>query len=637
MGFVLTSDFLPVWILALPLLSFVVSLCITKRYAWAVSFIAPFCLFISASLSVFVFFTAPDVSLHTTWLVLGDIDLSVGIQLSALSRLMLVIVTVVSFMAHVYSIGYMAGDLRIRQYFAMLGFFTFTMLALVLADNLLLLFVFWELVGFASYLLIAHWYEKPAAAQAAKKAFLFNRIGDAAFLVGIMLVWANTQTLSIDSFALAEGTSSWQTAAGICIFCGVIGKSAQLPLFSWLPDAMEGPTPVSALLHAATMVAAGIFVLIRLFPFFTEGALIVITLTGILTALFAAVCALHQFDLKKILAYSTISQLGLMVTAVGVGAEDAALLHLFTHAFFKAALFLAAGAVIHSMLHHQQQTKEQIDVQDIRNLGGLRKSMPVTFLVFCMSGASLAGIPLFSGFLSKDSIFTAAFAWTNEPFSWKWLVVIVLFVVSFLTVLYTFRMIWFTFFQKKNPVDVRESPVIMQLPMVVLACASLWLLISNNPVYVSGWFANSFMGIEHNSLISGISTGWIVLSLCFAYLFYSKKTIPTAIPAFTSGLNIDTLYEKSIGSLVIGLSKQSIIIDRKWIDGALHLIAYMHVGFARIIAWLDTNVIDGTVNLMARIAGWVGSFTRSFQGGKIQRYIFWAVIALIISLFFALI
>jgi NADH-quinone oxidoreductase subunit L len=268
----------------------------------------------------------------------------------------------------------LAGDPAFRQYFAMLGFFTFSMLGVVVADNLLFVFIFWELVGFSSYMLIGHWKEKPEAADAAKRAFLFNRVGDIGFLIGLMILWTHAGSFNITDLASFSGENTWMTAASLCIFCGAIGKSAQFPLFSWLPDAMEGPTPVSALIHAATMVAAGIFLLARIDFLFTPAALNVVVITGTLTALAGALSALVQHDIKKILAYSTISQLGLMVVALGAGAPEAAMLHLFTHAFFKACLFLAAGAVIHSLHQAQHKSHLSLDVQDIRNLGGLTET-----------------------------------------------------------------------------------------------------------------------------------------------------------------------------------------------------------------------------------------------------------------------
>ena len=307
------------------------------------SIAAPFLLLISALSSLVVFFSIQDelpYQFVTTWFVIGGHTFSAGVFVNILSATMLLVVTFISFLVHVYSIGYMAGDASLRKYFAMLGLFTFSMLAIVLADNLLLLFVGWELVGFSSYMLIGHWKEKPEAARAAKKAFILNRIGDAGFLVGLMILWTNHGSFDISGVSSMEHFSSWQTAASLCLFCGVIGKSAQFPLLTWLPDAMEGPTPVSALIHAATMVAAGVYLMIRIFPFFTPTTLDVVSVIGIITALVGACAALGQYDIKKILAYSTISQLGLMVTAVGLQRPMQHLsIYLRTH-FSKHVFFL---------------------------------------------------------------------------------------------------------------------------------------------------------------------------------------------------------------------------------------------------------------------------------------------------------
>ena len=292
--------------------------------------------------------------------------------------IMVVVVSFVSFFVHVYSIGYMANDSALPRYFALLGFFTFAMLGLVMSGNLLVAFCFWELVGFGSYRLIGHWHEKLSAAKASTKSFIINRLGDLGFLIGMMILWSWTGNLEISTFDFSGVPTFWMTAAGICIFMGVIGKSAQFPLFHWLPDAMEGPTPVSALIHAATMVAAGVFLLIRIAVLFNADALIVISIIGAITTILGALGALFQFDIKKILAYSTISQLGFMVMAIGAGAAQGGFMHLLHHAFFKAGLFLGAGAIIHAMHQAYHYNAVPVDVQDIRNLGGLRKKLPTT-------------------------------------------------------------------------------------------------------------------------------------------------------------------------------------------------------------------------------------------------------------------
>lgn len=622
--------------LIIPLVSFLLSFTIPERYSWVVSITASALIFTSAIISISLLLSAENILIETSWFRIGSFTVNLQLTLDAVARLMLVVVTIVSFLIHLYSVGYMAGDPGIKRYFAMLGFFTFSMLGIVVAGHLILLFMFWELVGFASYMLIGHWMEKPAAAKAAQKAFLFNRIGDAIFLVGIILLWVHQQN---------PQDVNWQTVGVLCIFGGVIGKSAQLPLFSWLPDAMEGPTPVSALLHAATMVAAGIFLMIRISPLLTETSLLVITITGSITALFGALCALNQVDLKKILVYSTISQLGLMVTAVGLGAKDAALLHLFTHAFFKAGLFLAAGSVIHALTHAQLQSQNKFDAQDIRNLGGLRKKLPFTFLTFCIAGASLAGIPFFSGFLSKDSILAAtvfkasAIAWDSGVFSIEWVFVATLLIVSFITVLYTSRMIWFIFFgtESKITTPISEAPWVMRIPMLLLALTSCWFIVSVNPFDPSGWFTHEFYGITHSNLITLISALLILAALAVSWFIYSRRSVPKYIPFIQKGFHLDALYERIFGILILKLASISEITDRKWINGIIHVTAYTQVVIAHGIAWFDRYIIDGLVNTGARLTKSVGSLTRSFQGGKVQLYIFWAVAGLIIFLIFALI
>lgn len=622
--------------LCVPLLSCIVSLIIPERISWLVSITAPFMLLITAVASAIIFFAVNESSpylVHATWFSVGERSFTAGLFINSLSATMLLVVTVVSLLVHVYSVGYMADDHRVRHYFAMLGLFTFSMLCIVVADNILVLFVGWELVGFSSYMLIGHWKDKIEAARAAKKAFVLNRIGDAGFLVGLMIIWANTGTFSIEELTVITEPFGWRTAATLCLFCGVAGKSAQLPLLNWLPDAMEGPTPVSALIHAATMVAAGVYLMIRVFPLFTPAALDVVAVVGILTALIGAFSALGQFDIKRILAYSTISQLGLMVAALGAGHPDAAFLHLFTHAFFKACLFLAAGSIIHALHHAQHQAHSHFDVQDIRNLGGLRKKLPTVFTVFVVAGSSLAGVPFLSGFLSKDAILTGLVGWTGDGFTWKWLVVAGAFVVSFITVLYTLRMIWGIFFAEENrtrDLTIVEPPVVMQAPILILATASLWIIVSWNPFVNSRWIDPN---LEHSWTITFLSIAWVALAASFG-MKIRDKSIENNI--LTDGFYIDKLYTALIKRFVFPTSRATAKADVKWIDGFIHSTAYAQVIFAHVIGWFDRAVVDGTVNAMASAARGVGSITRSFQGGKIQLYIFWSVFTIIIFLIWKL-
>jgi NADH-quinone oxidoreductase subunit L len=621
-------------VLLLPLGSFILSLLTSERYSWIVSLQTSVLLLISTIVSFYLLsiqWNEAPVSFDLTWFTIGKTALSASLLLTNTSLLMLTAVTLISFLVHVYSIGYMAGDSGIKRYFSMLGFFTFSMLGIVLADNLLLLFIFWELVGFSSYLLIGHWREKPEAAKAAHKAFLINRIGDVGFLTGLMIIWAHTGSLSVPDILQSATGHSWQTAASLCIFCGVIGKSAQFPLFSWLPDAMEGPTPVSALIHAATMVAAGVYLLIRIFPLFTPSALVVVASVGMITAFLGALTALYQYDIKKILAYSTISQLGLMVMALGMGVKDAALLHLFTHAFFKACLFLSAGSVIHAL--HHAQARMHADVQDIRIMGGLRKKLPVTFITFLVSGASLAGIPFFSGFLSKEAIVTAVWM-NNTAFSWGMLSALL--AVSFLTVLYTFRLIWFVFMgEERHPLSDRiiESPMVMRAPLVLLAALSLWFVVSWNPFDFTGWLLSPDKHV-HVSWITVVTVLWISSAgILGYYLFRAAKFRYNRI--LENSFFIDSFTQHFVTKWVLKSASVTASIDRR-IDRVIHGSAYAQVTLAHVTAWFDSFILDGIVNGMAGLSRWIGSVTRSFQGGKIQVYIFWSLLSIIIFLIWTL-
>jgi NADH-quinone oxidoreductase subunit L len=547
---------------------------------------------------------------------------------------MLMVVTGISFLVHLYSLGYMAGDAASKRYFGMLGLFTFSMLGIVVSDNLLLIFIFWELVGFSSYMLIGHWNHRLEAAMAARKAFIFNRIGDAGFLVGLMILWAHNGTFSLLDLAAPPGP--WHTIASLCLFCGVIGKSAQFPLFTWLPDAMEGPTPVSALIHAATMVAAGIFLLARVQLLLSPPALLVIASVGIVTSLLAALSATVQTDIKKILAYSTVSQLGLMITAAGAGAPEAAMLHLFTHAFFKACLFLCAGSIIHALHQAQHHQHVHFDVQDIRNLGGLRKKLPFTFIAMVLSGSALAGIPMFSGFLSKEAIFTALNTWRGDHFNLRWIIFLIAFLVTALTVLYTFRLISRIFLGEEkmtSQLSVAEPPVIMRAPVGLLALFSLWFVASWNPFDFSGWLMPE---VNHSYALTWFSVGWIFFFLAVAFILFRRNVNP-ASPFLKESYYLDSLYNTTLGKPVLVLANATNKVDRNVIDRMIHATAYLHVLISHLTAWFDRAIIDGIANGVAYLAKLVGSFTRSFQGGKIQLYVFWTAFTIIIFLIWSLI
>ena len=618
-----------------PLISALVAWIVSSKYSWVLSLTSITLLFASTLASFILLFNAwSEESYHFSfrWFEINDYHVSAGILLNHLSILMVVVVSTISFLVHVYSSGYMAGDNSIRRYFAMLGFFTFSMLGVVLADNLLLIFVFWELVGFSSYLLIGHWMELPEAGRAAKKAFIMNRVADLGFIVGLMIVYSQTSTLQLD-FLQSPGTFNWRTAASLCFFFGIMGKSAQFPLITWLPDAMVGPTPVSALIHAATMVAAGVFLLARIFSLFTLDSLAVVALIGTATSLLGACGALVQHDIKKILAYSTVSQLGLMMIAMGVGAKDSAILHLFTHAFFKAGLFLAAGSVIHALLQ-AQGPRNYFDVHDIRNLGGLRKSLPVTFLIFLLCGASLSGIPFFSGFQSKDSIISASIEWAGNSFSWRWMIVGMLFIVSFLTICYTFRLIWFVFihpskFIREKNLIIHEAPVVMRLPMILLALCSLWWTVSINPFSFSGWWMNT---TESHS-ITILSALWVILGTTAAYFYFRSRTADTPernfSNAFQHSLYLDKIYYYFITQPITKLAFLTTMVDHRLIDKFIHGTAYAQVTLAHMTGWFDRIIVDGSVEGIAWLSRGIGRLARSTQGGMIQYYIFWGSLGLV--------
>src|SRR5216110_682840 len=456
------NSLLPWCSLLLPLVSAIAITLFTHRSRALSSFIS-----IGAVLGSFVcsclIFTRQGISAREfNWIdFVGVFRVPFGFVLDNLSKTMLVLVSGVGSLIHIYSLGYMRNDEGKSRYFAALSLFMFAMLGIVLANNFVMLFIFWKLVGFTSYVLIGHWFERDAAAEAAKKAFLTTRIGDFGFMIGILMVWMATGSVVFDDIVahLSKITSNpgYLTIAALLIFCGAVGKSAQFPLHVWLPDAMEGPTPVSALIHAATMVAAGVYLLVRVAFLIqaSQTALLVIAWIGAITALLGALMATQQSDIKRILAYSTISQLGYMIMAVGLASNEAAMFHLFTHAFFKALLFLAAGSIIVS-LHHEQ---------NIWQMGGLARKLPITFITFVVGALALIGCPPFSGFFSKDAILAVAYERSTPIF------ILALF-TAFLTAFYVIRLLVIVFFgqaRSESAREGRESPPVMTVPLIVLA------------------------------------------------------------------------------------------------------------------------------------------------------------------------
>ena len=517
----------PVWIILFaPLAAAALITVATRRWQWVSAFLSIAAIVTGFGLSLQLYFTlehggAVQAPAALPWLVVGQlVKIEFGATIDHLSVLMLLVVTGVGSAIHIYSIGYMKGDPGFSRFFACLSLFTFSMLGIVLANNFIQIFIFWELVGVSSYLLIGYWFEKPSAADAGKKAFLVNRIGDFGMMLGVLLLWSYTKTFNFEEIkagltgtAIPVGTLA---LIGGLIFCGAMGKSAQFPLHVWLPDAMEGPTPVSALIHAATMVAAGVYMLCRvsflMLP--SEMALYLIAWIGGITAVMAATIAIAQNDIKRILAYSTLSQLGYMVMAVGLGGPTQAMFHLTTHAFFKALLFLGAGSVIIA-LHHEQ---------DIWKMGGLWKKTPITFITFLIGTLALAGVPPFSGFYSKDQILLLAFDHNKALF-------VIAVLTAVLTAYYMGREVFVVFFGKprdRHAYDhAHESPLVMTLPLVFLAILSVIAGWGDKlPEFIAGAVEHE---AHHPALLTAGLIGVPLIGFLLAAAIYLKRE-PTDAP-----------------------------------------------------------------------------------------------------------
>jgi NADH-quinone oxidoreductase subunit L len=488
----------------LPLLSFFINILVGKRLPRKGDWLCLGSIAICLAMSIGIFYEVfraydPNFRYHVVypWLTVGNRALfNTGILVDNVTAVMLLVVTIVSTLVHLFSIGYMHGDPRYSRYFAYLSIFSFSMLGLVLAESFLFIYIFWELVGLSSYLLIGFWFEKKSASDAGKKAFIVNRIGDFGFLIGILIIYATCGVLGYDEVFLAIGegklSGTLLTLAGIAVFCGAIGKSAQFPLHVWLPDAMEGPTPVSALIHAATMVAAGVYLVGRVYPIFTPDAFLFIAYFGLITLFITATIALAQNDIKKVLAYSTCSQLGYMIMGLGVGGYTAGLAHLSTHAAFKACLFLGSGSVIHA-----------VHSQDIQEMGGLRKKMPITFVTFVIATLAISGVPGFSGFYSKDMILGAALEFGMKSANPLHMIFFIgaLFTAG-LTAFYMFRLVILTFFGAPKDLHkfdhAHESPPNMWVPLVILAGLSF-------SFWYSGWFGTLVQKPKSVANLAGIS------------------------------------------------------------------------------------------------------------------------------------
>ena len=666
-----------VLILFLPLVAFIIQIFAGKRLPRQGDWVSISAIVSTLILSVIMFVKMlieynPDFHHESsfTWLDMGDFNIKLGFLVDNITIVMLLVVSLISTCTHIFSTQYLKGDIRYSRYFAYLGLFTFSMNGIVLANNLMSMYMFWELVGVSSYLLIGHWFEKDSAADASKKAFLTNRVGDIGFFIGIMLIYT-----AIGSFAFSdifEGVSTGMikgttlTIAGVGLFLGAMGKSSQFPLHIWLPDAMEGPTPVSALMHAATMVAAGVYLSVRVFPLLTPDALLVVAYVGGITAIFAATIAITQNDIKKVLAYSTVSQLGYMILAVGTGVYTAAFFHLLTHAMFKANLFYGSGSVIHSMHHalHERHDHET-DPQDMRNMGGFRKKMPITHFSMLLSTFAIAGVPLFSGFLSKDAILagTLSFAQHNPQHI---LLPIFGFSAAAITAFYMFRMIFLTFYgEAKKPEiinDIHESPKEMTGPLVLLGGLSLFIwytLPYFNPMSTHGWFTD--LVVPRNAVVPGNLTAkeiedgahhahylamYISIAVAFsgialAYLMYIKKVFVSKNWAKKAGF----LYYWSLNKYYFDqnynrfLYQPTLRLARKvaWVDWDLYdkyfINSFGHLTniASKITGKLDYHGIDQVfVDGNGKIVNLFGKIIKTIQTGRLQNYILYVTAGVII-------
>ncbi len=632
-------------VLLLPLVATLIITLFTQRWKFLsaqISIIAIVGSFVASAVLVAQFMLMQARGMDATpfeWLAAGvpgfdELKVNIGMHIDQLSLLMLLIVTGVGGAIHIYSYGYMRDDPGFSRFFACLSLFTFSMLGIVLSNNFVMTFIFWELVGVSSYLLIGFWYERGSAGDAAKKAFITNRLGDFGFLIGIIMIWAITGQTDFDALQSKftknpEVLGAWVNVAGLLIFCGAMGKSAQFPLHVWLPDAMEGPTPVSALIHAATMVAAGVYMLCRVFFIFSANAvwpealsfmngwtaLDVIAWIGGFTALLAALIAVQQNDIKRILAYSTLSQLGYMVMSVGLAGPTPAMFHLATHAFFKALLFLGAGSVIHAM-HHEQ---------DIWAMGDLRKKLPTTWWTFLVGTLALAGIWPLAGFYSKDSIL--ALAAEHKPI----LFVLAVF-VAFLTAFYMFRLLFVVFFGPAKSDHVHhahESPGVMIWPLRVLALFSVIGGVIGIDVFVGQmftkgeahhgeWFDAVLQPFGHNALAAlfGLLAAIVGISLAAAcYWNATNDPLPARLGwlsrAMRNRFYFDELYAAMIAVTHEALSKLADWFDR-W-----------------IIAGLGVRGTHGTTEIFGRAL-------RLVQTGNLQTYAFFFALGVAVVLFFVL-
>ena len=650
-------------ILLLPLIAFVIQIFVGKRLPRKGDWLSTGAMFLAFFLAVPILIQAIstyDANFKITqsweWINFGPVNVAFGIHIDNLTAIMLIVVTFISSLIHLYSIGYMQGDPRYSRYFAYLSIFSFSMLGLILVDGFFGIYIFWELVGLSSYLLIGFWFEKNSAANAAKKAFITNRIGDVAMFAGILIIFTTLGVFNFEEVftGIADGKLSGGllTAAGILIFMGAVGKSAQFPLHVWLPDAMEGPTPVSALIHAATMVAAGVYMVGRTFVIYTADALLVIAYIGTITAFMAATIAIVQKDIKRVLAYSTVSQLGFMMVGLGTGGYTAGLFHLTTHAFFKALLFLGSGSVIHA-----------VHSQEMDDMGGLRKKMPITFWTFLIGTLAISGVPPLSGFWSKDLILASALEFGMLHPSHMVIFAVTL-IAAGMTAFYMLRAVYLTFAgepRDKEKFDhAHESPLVMTIPLCVLAVFAIgtiwwgWLehLLAkpelssfasrgSQIVETGGGHADVTHTAHNIAMFSSIAIAG--LGILLSTLVYHWKKISAEAwgrrlkPIYTLLWNkyyFDEFYGATVIAGTLLISKISSLFDMKVIDGFVNGVARITVSFAFGSGRFDLKIVDGMVNLVGKIVTFFGAQLRMVQTGRVQNYILIALGAVVLVLIF---
>ncbi|WP_042350995.1 NADH-quinone oxidoreductase subunit L [Bacillus massiliigorillae] len=594
------------WIIPLlPLFSFLFLLLFGKRLRESSAYVGIILTLGSFIYSVLVLIerlSEPTYKAEANWLTIGDVQLTAGFEINQLNALMLVIVSLVSFLVHTYSKEYMRGDERLPVFYAYLGLFTFAMLGLVISPNLLQLYVFWELVGLGSFLLIGFYFYKQEAKAAAKKAFIMTRIGDVGLFIGMMLLFWEAGSFEYDVIftAVSAGSisASMITVTAILIFIGAMGKSGQFPLHTWLPDAMEGPTPVSALIHAATMVAAGVYLVATMFPLFSasETALTTVAIVGGITAIFAATIGLVQKDIKRILAYSTVSQLGYMMLALGSAGYVAGVFHLMTHAFFKALLFLAAGSIIHA-----------VSTQNIDEMGGLWKKLKFTGVLFLIGTMAISGVPFLSGFFSKDEILIAT--WTHG----NYVLFVIALITAFFTAFYMFRLFFLVFAgEYRGKVNhIHESPTLMVFPIVILGALAICSGYVNTPwfgTFLGDWLVEGNAALGHGH-IDGPSWIMIVATLIslggiwLAYLMYGKKSISRN--AF--GEEGSTVY--------------NILYNKYYVDEMYdYSIIPFTKGIALLLTFIDKFLVEGLMNLVSSAVVSLGKLGSKLQSGQVQQY-----------------